>query len=112
MYEFSIGEDKTKINYKIERIGADLDITIIGGKAHIGSLVLITNNSYNLLNVANHREDELIIPFIKKFRKYEKGTIVIKAGIHINNITPHEIKEIMDNNIIAIGKIEEYIKTL
>lgn len=112
MYEFSIGQDRTRVNYKIESIGNDLDITITGGKSHIGGLVLITNNSYTLLNVPNHREDELLMPFISKFRKYDKGSILIKAGFHIDNISLDEINEVLANNRKAIDKIEEYLNSL
>lgn len=112
MYEFSIGQEKTKINYKVELIGDDLDITITGGKAHIGCIVIITNNSYNLLNLPNHREDEIIKPFIKKFRNYNKGTILIKAGFHIDDIALNEITDVLNNNKIGIKKIEEFLESI
>ena len=108
MYEFTVGHDKTKIHYKVDFIGNDVDITITGGKSHIGSLVLITNNSYNLLIVPNHREDELLKPFISKFRKY-KDTILIKAGFHIDNISLDEINQVMENNRKAVVKIMNYL---
>lgn len=111
MYEFTIGHDKTKIKYKIEFIGNDVDITITGGKRHIGSLVMISNNSYNLLNVPNHREDELLMPFIAKLRKYDKGTIVIKAGFHIDDIILNEIDMVMENNTKAVEKIIDYLNS-
>lgn len=110
MYEFSIGEAKTKVNYKVEEIGDDIDITITGGKAHIGCIALITNNSYNLFNLPGHREDELILPLIKSIQKNVKSTVVIKAGFHVDNITFNEIEEVMENNKKAIKKIEEFFR--
>lgn len=112
MYEFSVGQDKTKVDYSINLIGNDIDITISGGKSHIGSLVLISNNSYTLINIPNHREDEMLKPFISRFRKYERGTILIKAGFHIDDITVDEINEVMCNNKRAVQKVAEYIESL
>ncbi len=112
MYEFSVGHDKTKVDYKVDFIGNDVDITICGGKSHIGSVVLISNNSYTLINVPNHREDEMLKAFISRFRKCDKYTILIKAGFHLDNIRIDEINEIMSNNQKAVQIIYEYLESL
>ena len=109
MYNFSLGNGNTKVDYKIEEIGDDLQITITGGIIHIGGIGLVSNGTYDILSVLNHKEYEIIQPLADKLTKFHDTTILITAGIHVDDITLDEIKEIMDNNNIAICKIEKYI---
>ena len=111
MKSFTVGQDSTKITYNINKIGNDIDITVTGGIPHIGCIALISNKSYNLIKVANHREDDLVIPIAKQLVKKDTPTIVIKAGFHIDNITTDEIKQVLQNNQKAIKIIEEYIES-
>lgn len=112
MKTFTIGENATKITYKIEQIGQDIDITITGGVEHIGCAALISNRSYNIIKVANHREDDIIMPLARQLVKKDTPTILIKAGFHIDNITIDEIKEVTENNNKAIKIIEDYITSI
>ncbi|WP_323736022.1 hypothetical protein PXD04_09065 [Methanosphaera sp. ISO3-F5] len=109
MFKFSFGSGNTLVDYTIERVGDDLHISITGGDIHIGGIGLVSNESYNILSVQNHREYELIQPLAKRLTKYEDITILISAGIHVDDITLDEIKEIVENNNIAIDKIDKFI---
>ena len=46
-----------------------------------------------------------------RLKKYHDINIVIIAGIHIDDITLDDIKEILDNNKIAIDRIDKYISS-
>jgi len=46
-----------------------------------------------------------------RLKKYHNINIVIIAGIHIDDITLDDIKEILDNNKIAIDRIDKYISS-
>lgn len=109
MFKFSLGLGNTLVDYKIDKIGDDLFITITGGDIHIGGVGLVSNGSYNILSVENHKEYELIQPLAKRLTKYEDITILISAGIHVDDISLDEISEIVHNNCIAIDKIDKYI---
>lgn len=109
MFKFSLGEGNTVVDYKIDKIGDDLQISITGGDIHIGGVGLVCNGTYNILSVENHKEYELIQPLAKRLTKYEDITILISAGIHVEDISLDEIREIVDNNFVAISKIDKFI---
>ena len=46
-----------------------------------------------------------------RLKKYHNINIVIIAGIHIDDITLDDIKEILENNKIAIDRIDKYISS-
>ena len=111
MLEFSIGSGITKINYMIKEIGEDLEIFITGGDKQLGGIGLVSNGVYNILAVKDHKEFQIVQPLANKLKKYKNMNILIIAGIHIDEITLDEIREILDNNNIAIEKIDNYIST-
>lgn len=111
MYFFSEGSGRTQVDYKIEEIGDDLEISITGGVIHVGGVGLVADGVYNILSVRNHKEFELIQPLADKLKKYNDINILIVAGIHLDEITLDEIREILDNNQKAIEKIDKYISS-
>lgn len=111
MLNFSLGHHTTRVNYEIKEIGEDLEITITGGDIHIGGIGLVSDGAYNILSVRNHKEFELIQPIANRLKKYYDINILIVAGIHVDDITLDEIKEILENNDRAIDKIDNYIST-
>lgn len=111
MYKFSLGTGNTKVDYDIKEVGDDLQINITGGMIHIGGIGLVSNGTYDILSVLNHKEYEIIQPLADKLTKFQDITILISAGIHVDDITLDEIREIVDNNKIAIEKIEKFISS-
>ncbi len=109
MFKFSLESNSTVVDYVIQEVGDDLHISITGGDIHIGGIGLVSNGTYNILSVQDHKEYELIQPLAKKLTKYEDITILISAGIHVDDISIDEIREIVNNNYIAIEKIDKYI---
>ena len=109
MDEYKLTAKTTDIILKITRIGHDLDIIICGGVAHIGCVGIVSNHSYSINTIENHREDEIVIPLAKELSKLTNSTIVIKAGIHLDNITSDEIKSILESNEEILNIIMNYI---
>ena len=109
MDEYKITAKTTDITLKITQVGKDLDIIISGGVEHIGCVGIVTKNSYSINTIENHREDDIIIPLAKKLSKLTDKTIVIKAGIHLDNITSDEIKSILGCTEEILNIIINYI---
>lgn len=112
MIKFSFETGSILVDYVVENVGRDLEISITGGDIHIGSVGLVSNGSYKILSVDNHKEHEIIKPLAKRLCKYKKVSILIKAGIHVDNITNEELGQIIENNTIALKKIDEYIPNM
>ncbi|RAP44584.1 MAG: hypothetical protein BZ135_08060 [Methanosphaera sp. rholeuAM6] len=108
MYKFSLGCGNTEVDYELSQMGKDYRISITGGMIHIGGVALVSMGNYDLLSVENHKEYEIIEPLAQKLTKYTENTFLIVAGIHVDNITLNEIKEIIENNKIAIAMIDDY----
>jgi hypothetical protein len=109
MIDLDIGSNETKVHLTITHIGDDLDITITGGKEHIGCVGIVSSNSYNIVKMASHCEDEIVLPLVKYLSSTTDKNIVIKAGIHLDNISKNQIKEILENNKEILNIIMDYV---
>ena len=109
MTECDVGSNDTRLHLKITSVGDDLDVSITGGKEHIGCVGIISSNSYNIIKIANHCEDEIVLPLVKELSKHTDRCIVIKAGIHLDNISKNQIKEILENNKEVLDILMDYI---
>ncbi|AWX33343.1 hypothetical protein [Methanosphaera sp. BMS] len=109
MDEYEISTPRTSIHLKITKVGDDMDVIIAGGKEHIGCVGVISNNSYTINTIKNHREDDIVLPIAKKLSALTDRTIVIKAGIHVDNITKAEIKSILGSIEKMLDIIMDYL---
>lgn len=111
MLQFTMGNDITKVKYDLEEVGEDLKISIVGHEAHIGGVALVSEGVYNILSVKNLNEFEIIQKVSDKLKKYDDINILIISGINDEDYSLDEIKEIFNNNEIAIEKIDKHISS-
>lgn len=112
MKSFNVGSGRTCLNCDVNKIGSDYDITITGGEAHIGCVALVNNGVYSLLIVDGHKEDEIIQPLAKRLCNFKDLTFIIKAGVHLENISINEIDLVLDNNKKIIDILVDYFNVL
>lgn len=111
MLNFSMGNDITKVDYCLEEVGEDLKISIIGNEAHIGGIALVSEGVYNILSVKNLNEFEIIQSVSDKLKKYDDINILIISGINDEDLSLDEIKEMFNNNRVALEKIDKHISS-
>ena len=81
-------------------IGADLFVTLTGGCAHIGAAALATydpktqRTTVSVLCAPGHKEEQIALLGARSFCKAFKKTVLFSAGIHLDQITPEEIRAI------------------
>lgn len=104
MFELTKKLENHTINCSAIKMGNDWNISIYGGELpHIGAVALgiprlsLTDrnkisSSVSLLTITGHKEDIIVQRVAKKICSKLNRTVVICCGIHIDNITLHEIQ--------------------
>ncbi|MBO4300437.1 MAG: hypothetical protein J5861_02425 [Desulfovibrio sp.] len=88
---------RLRIQMRILYLGQDLVVLISGGEAHLGAAAMgIVGHSVTtgLLLVPGHREDVLAQETADRMSKVLGFNVIVAAGIHYDNITPEEIRQI------------------
>ncbi len=120
--QFQVGRNRCVISFEVIELGKDMIIIITGGDAHIGAVTLcITRKGLNdlqrfsdlcsLLSIPGHKEKEIAIELSKEITSGTGKTCVVIIGIHLDNITPYEIKTIKGNCRVGAKKIVEELRT-
>ena len=101
------------ITIEMKRIGIDIQVLVSGGEEHIGSVVLALPReslkkdgsiscTSSVLNVVGHKDEFLCRTLAESICKKKNTTVVCMGGFHVDDITPIQIQEVLDelNKII------------
>jgi hypothetical protein len=118
MQDIKIEFGRIKINVKSIEIGDDLCVIISGGdNPHIGCVTLstprpsLTNNSVissttSILNRISHKDDEVAKYVSEQLSSKLNKHVSVICGIHVDNITEDEIKDVIGHMDELISSIE------
>lgn len=103
----------------VERIGADLLVSIRGGeRPHIGAVAVaqprpslkdpqITSATASVFCLLGHKEDEMAKTASEILAAALNTTVVVTAGIHWDHLTPAGIQTVIRNSEILMDRILE-----
>ena len=80
-------------------LGADFLLTLTGGQDHIGAAALAAPDSeghvtVSVMTAPGHKEEEIAMRGARAVSKALNRTVLLSAGIHLDNISAAEIQEI------------------
>lgn len=107
---FNVGEGATLLRYCLARQGADVYIRVQGGQPHIGSTGVVMDGKVTIITASGHKDDFLVRPIAEAIAGVFKGTVVIMAGFHLDNITPEGIQQVLNTNAQAIPQLLRFIE--
>lgn len=102
------GEGKFSLEAVVTVTKEGINVYLGGGeKPHIGTVALSqprpslkgdgsVSCTTSVLNLLGHKDDGLAVPLAEELCKTLKQTIVVTAGVHIENATIEDIKKIDD----------------
>ncbi|MCM1135672.1 MAG: hypothetical protein NC400_08870 [Clostridium sp.] len=110
----------TTISVQISQIGADYAVLLKGGdKPHIGCAVMAVprpsltgdgsgGSTASVLNLIGHKDEEPCRFLAEQIARKKGAVAVCTGGIHMDDITPGQIEEIMEvvreiGNEICVG---------
>lgn len=108
------GEGKFRVQCDAVEIGSDLVVKVYGGdKPHVGAVAIgiprpsladgeQISASVSVFTLTGHKEDELAKILAGKIAAALNRVTVLTAGIHIDNITPEEIRVFEKNAVSAV----------
>ncbi|KXA92496.1 hypothetical protein AKJ65_07520 [candidate division MSBL1 archaeon SCGC-AAA259E19] len=100
----SIGEGRTEVFLEGEKIGIGYLVKITGGEVHIGAVALgsfhkKSGRAYSsVMTLPGHKDDRIAKESAEIIARELRTDAVVVTGIHIDNITETEIKEIIKNS--------------
>lgn len=100
---------RIEITLEVKKLGEDYLLTLTGGKEHAGAVAVGLYDeksgraSSSVLTLPGHREEQLALNSAKRVSKATGKTSVVVVGIHVDNISPEEIKEIVTTAEEMIG---------
>jgi hypothetical protein len=115
----SRGRGRTRITISVQLLGKDLILCIYNAEAHIGAVAIAdyehneARASTSLITRLGHKDDVVAYATAHKVCKHTKKPVCVVAGIHVDNITETEIKQIVRNtNNLMDTLLKKYIDYL
>jgi len=120
-YNISFGEIPYRINILAKKVGDDLLVNIIGGtKPHIGAVALAqyhpsisdmtaASASTSLMVIPPHKEGDVAMKVSDELARVCKTNVITTAGIHIDDASTAEIKQLIENMWGALSKLKSQL---
>lgn len=119
MFQIKRKVGKIEIVLDAKKVGEDYMLILTGGEEHVGAVAVglfdekSQRASSSVVTMPGHREEYLALDGARQVSRATKKNSVFVAGIHQNNISPEEIKDIisaageMVESFVAFYKKEE-----
>lgn len=107
--EYAAGEGDFRIDARVALCGRDVTVTVGGGtRPHVGAVgVAISQPSLkdpmrqsvtaSVISVPGHKEDEIARSAALQLARALDATVVVSAGLHVDDATPEEIQTLVSN---------------
>jgi hypothetical protein len=101
---------RIEITLDVKKLGEDYLLTLTGGKEHAGAVAVglfdekSGRASSSVITLPGHREEQLAMDSAKRVSKATGKTSIVVAGIHVDDISLDEIKEIVSTAEEMVGK--------
>ena len=101
MFKTTRKVSRIEITLEVKKLGEDYLLTLTGGKEHAGAVAVGLFDEKNrrasssVLTLPGHREEQLALDSARRVSKETGKTSVVIVGIHVDNINPDGIREIV-----------------
>ena len=114
---FAAGDGKTRLTAEVLMIGNDLCISLLGGRGHLGSVVMAEprlsldtlSDAYSatssVINRVGHKDELMIRTAAEKIASSLKINVVICGGCHLEAPDKDDLQKVMDNALLIAEKI-------
>ncbi|MHB1134233.1 MAG: prenylated flavin chaperone LpdD [Chloroflexota bacterium] len=103
------GEGRCRVEALALRLGADLSVSLWGGTApHVGAVALAqarpsladparASATSSVLTLLGHKDDAVARAAAERLAAALGVTVVVAAGLHVDDATPADLQDLIDN---------------
>ncbi len=108
------GKGRTRVTLRTDSMGSDLIVYIYNENAHIGALAVGDYDhehqraSVSVITRLGHKDDAIAQKAAHSISKSTRKPVCVIAGVHLDDVTPEEIDEILIN---AGSAVEQLIRS-
>jgi len=117
-YTLTEGAGRTGVSLLAEDMGDDQIVLLYNENAHIGAVALgeydfgHERSSVSVITRFGHKDDFIAQRAAYLISKHLKKPVCVIAGVHIDNITEVEIKQVVENSNTLVARfLREVSKT-
>ncbi|AGF97282.1 MULTISPECIES: prenylated flavin chaperone LpdD [Methanosarcina] len=109
MFTVTRKASRIEITLEVKKLGEDYLLTLTGGKEHAGAVAVglfdekSGRASSSVITLPGHREEQLALDSARRVSKATGKTSIVVVGIHVDNISLGEIKEIVSTAEEMVG---------
>jgi len=110
--DLNIGQGRTRVVLTSVEMGDDLVVLIKNEMAHVGAIAVGEYDfehgraSVSVITRLGHKDDAIAHEAAYEISRNLRKTVCVIAGVHLDNITAEEIREILSN---AGSIVKEFI---
>lgn len=110
--ELKAKKNSIKLQASVLHVGDDLLIVVTGGdKPHIGASVLANHSQFKSISFKFHKDDIALKIIANELKKHTKKNICVIGGIHVEDITKKQIKQVLSmSEKLAKKIVKTYLK--
>jgi gallate decarboxylase subunit D len=106
---------RIEVRLKAFRVGKDLVVIIDGGRGHLGAVAAGTDCGgmaiSSVLTTPGHRDDRIAKDAAERITKKLGCNCAVVAGVHYDDITPQEIKDVLILSSSLVDELEGALRT-
>ena len=117
--ERTLSDGGLSIHYRLERLGGDLLLTVTGGAAHIGCVVLATHRQSltgsadsSVLNRSGHKDEFLLRALAERLSAVAGCAVAAVGGVHYDGLDQQGLRSAAHIEQQALAQAEDWAAEL
>ncbi len=106
---------RVEVSLRAVRVGEDLVVIIDGGASHVGAVAAGTNCDgmavSSVITMPGHRDDRIAKDAAERISKKLSCNCAVIAGVHYEDITAQEIKDVLILSNSLVEELEGALRT-
>lgn len=110
-WQLEVGRGRCAVQLLAFSMGNELVVCLFNENAHLGAIAVGEYDSASgrastsVITRTGHKDDAVAVDAAHTIAKATRNAVCVMAGIHLDNVTPQEIQQVVENCRGVVGKL-------